>query len=272
MAWLYQSRKAQVALGAILTIVLSRLLPRLGFTAVDVNRTARHPVANSANRHEDASPSSPRQQQRQAITGDNAPPAPAAKPDDFTPAAPRFHLQPNPATCPAREAMTASRTASASTLKFIGSPSRHRLRKPLEPTYDQLPQPPPRRQREYLRRPDAHRKNTYHVLADHAGHLRRRRNLFDVRDAGHASTSSKPGRWMATKDRRRWQTWTTGCVVSRTDWRRCWNEPNRTHDRCSAQARRNLRAKARLKREAARVALLDGDSAAAAELSPQGPG
>jgi hypothetical protein len=37
MAWLYQSRKAQVALGAILTIVLSRLLPRLGFTTEDVN-------------------------------------------------------------------------------------------------------------------------------------------------------------------------------------------------------------------------------------------
>lgn len=37
MSWLYQSRKAQVALGAILSIVLSRLLPRLGFTAEDVN-------------------------------------------------------------------------------------------------------------------------------------------------------------------------------------------------------------------------------------------
>lgn len=37
MTWLYQSRKAQVALGAILSIVLSRMLPRLGFTAEDVN-------------------------------------------------------------------------------------------------------------------------------------------------------------------------------------------------------------------------------------------
>lgn len=37
MTWLLQSRKAQVALGAILSIVLSRLLPRLGFTAEDVN-------------------------------------------------------------------------------------------------------------------------------------------------------------------------------------------------------------------------------------------
>ena len=35
--WLLQSRKAQVALGAILTIFLSRLLPRWGFTADDLN-------------------------------------------------------------------------------------------------------------------------------------------------------------------------------------------------------------------------------------------
>lgn len=37
MTWLAQSRKAQIALGSLLTILLSRLLPRLGFSADDVN-------------------------------------------------------------------------------------------------------------------------------------------------------------------------------------------------------------------------------------------
>lgn len=35
--WLLQSRKAQVALGSIFTIILSRLLPKWGFTTEDVN-------------------------------------------------------------------------------------------------------------------------------------------------------------------------------------------------------------------------------------------
>lgn len=90
MAWLYQSRKAQVALGAILTIVLSRLLPRLGFTAEDVN-TIGLAIGSIASvwvmsiAHEDAG-KQPAQQFNVGSKVDNAaPPAPAAKPEPFTP-------------------------------------------------------------------------------------------------------------------------------------------------------------------------------------------
>jgi hypothetical protein len=91
MAWLYQSRKAQVALGAILSIVLSRLLPRLGFTPEDVNAIgmAIGAVASvwiGGIAHEDAAAKkAPQNQTNVNSEVVNAPPAPAAKPDPFTP-------------------------------------------------------------------------------------------------------------------------------------------------------------------------------------------
>jgi hypothetical protein len=121
MAWLYQSRKAQVALGAILSIVLSRLLPRLGFTPEDVNAIgmaigAIASVWIGGIAHEDASSKQAPQNQTNVNSDVTNAPRPRAgrKARSLHSRPARFHLQPNPATCTARQAGTASRTASAS--------------------------------------------------------------------------------------------------------------------------------------------------------------
>lgn len=86
MNWLVQSRKAQVAIGGVLTIVLSRLLKHFGFSDSDINVISGsvltvatiwiHSIA-----HEDAAAKSGPQNQTN-VNSDvrNAQPAPIDKP------------------------------------------------------------------------------------------------------------------------------------------------------------------------------------------------